>query len=160
MPDPAIQIGDVCIDLVERGKVQVVQQAAATVEEHRQYNDYDVAAWKANALLDVQDDEPVYKCVYLTENPSPSFSGTYDFPRSRLARQPVEEAHENLERIQWEHHVEVLRRLFAVALGGDTMVSESELAELAELAGIDPELVDVAWEVAASERPQEDRDAE
>ena len=142
MPKSEILIGDVCVDLVERGKVQVVDYAADSVEEHRAFNSYDVAEYKANALLDVHDYEPVYTCVYLPENPSVSFSGTYDFPRSRLARCPIEDANTDLQRIQdyWTMHV--LAELFQHAGNYD-----EDLADIARDA-LDSSVVEQAEEYA------------
>lgn len=101
--DGEIKIGDVAHDLAQNGsKVQVVGRAADTVAEHEGGESYDVSTYKANALLNVADDEPVWRCVYLSSELTTSFSNTYDIPDSRLARIPVEEANEDLRRFQRE----------------------------------------------------------
>lgn len=156
MTDPRIKTGDVCIDLVERGKLQVVSKAADTVREHREREDFDLAEYKAHPLLDVREDEPVYECVYLSSDPSVSYSRTYDFPRSRLARQPVEEADENLERVQESLVVSLLEALFATADRDDMASSMAGLVDVAVHAGIDDELVSAAEELAEVEDHFED----
>lgn len=115
MTDARIRAGDVVIDLVERGKMAVVERAAETVAEHRATEDYDIATYKAHPLLDVSDDETVWTCVYLPDKPTASFSGTYDFPESRLARIPIEEANQDLRRVQERQLVTVLETLFREA---------------------------------------------
>jgi len=67
MTDAAIRAGDIAIDLVERGKVLVVEQAAKTVADHQQRKDYDIQSYKGNALLNVSDDEAVWTVVYLPD---------------------------------------------------------------------------------------------
>jgi len=143
-----LKVGDVAIDLVKRGKVQVVGRAAKTVEEHQQREDYDIASYKANALLDVRDDEPVYSVVYLPDEPSTSFSGTYDFPASRLARVPVEQANDDLRRLQHDLAVDLLEALFRRAYRDDMASSPDALYDLATHAGLPQELVDEAEELA------------
>lgn len=120
MPDPELKVGDVAHDLVKRGKVQVVAKAADSVTDHRAQEGFDLAEYKSHPLLDVAEDEPVYTCVYLPEEPTVSFSGTYDFPRSRLARIPVEEANEDLDRFQRELVVDLLADVFERALTADS----------------------------------------
>lgn len=155
MTDSKIRVGDVCIDLIERGKVHVVDVAAESVEQHANYNDYDVADYKANTLLPVRDDDPVFTVVYLPENPSVNFSGTYDMPRSRLARVPVEAAREDLRRTQTEIEIGVLARLFGV--DGECksdLHSADALAAVCRRAGFDPERVAEARELADIERSE------
>lgn len=148
MPDAAIKPGDVCHDLVQRGKVQVVELAAQSVSIHRQRSDYDITEYKANALLDVQETERVFTCVYLPEDPTVSFSGTYDFPESRLARVPVEEANDGLDRVQHTIATAMLERLFNVARREENTPTADAVADLA-LAGDIPEaLVETALELA------------
>lgn len=115
MPDGQLKIGDTAHDLVKRGKVQVVGKAADTVRKHREREDYDIASYRANALLDVADDEPVYTCVYLPDEPTTSFSGTYDFPRSRLARVPLEAANQDLDRVQRDIVMHTLAAMVGLA---------------------------------------------
>jgi|GEM_PF-6558231 len=150
MTDADIKVGDVCIDLVKRGKVQVVGQPAPSVGAHQDQNDYDIAQYKANALLDVSRPEPVFSVVYLPDEPSTSFSGTYDFPASRLARVPVEEANDDLRRHQHDLAVGVLEAVFdAMHRGG--MFSEDDIDALAHHTGLPEDLVDEARELAEVE---------
>jgi len=119
MVDPEIKTGDVVHDLVERGKMQVVAKAANSVTEYRESESFDLAEYKSHPLLGVTEDDPVYTCVYLPDSPTTSFSGTYDFPRSRLARVPVEEANEDLQRFQGRLITAVLSALAEEALTSD-----------------------------------------
>lgn len=152
MPDPDIQLGDVVHDLGDNGKrLQVLGRAADTVAAYREREDRDLAAYKAHPLLDVRADEPVYTCVYLPGSPSVEFAGTYDFPRSRLARAPVEEANAGFDRVQSAWTVDLLADLFAAADRGDLASSPGDLFDLATHAGVDDTLVEEARELAAAE---------
>lgn len=113
MTDSRIKVGDVCIDLIKRGKVVVVGKAADTVAEHQDREEYDIADYKGNALLDMHRGEPVYTVVFCPDAPSTSFSGTYDMPRSRLARVPVEAANDALLRPQHELATQLAASLLA-----------------------------------------------
>lgn len=151
MTDSIIRAGDVCIDLIERGKVQVVGVAAATVAEHRETNSYDIADCKGNALLNVQPDERVFSCVYAPDKPSTSLSGTYDLPRSRLARVPVEEANEDCQRVQDGWTEQLLTTMFGVAADEDDSTRES-VRWIARGSGIPDDVIDRARELADVER--------
>lgn len=119
MVETTIVAGDVVHDLVKRGKMQVVAKAADSVAEYREEEGFDLADYKTHPLLDVSEDEPVFTCVYLPDSPTTSFNGTYDFPRSRLARVPVEEANEELDRVQRAILRDVFEAMFRNALIGD-----------------------------------------
>ena len=148
MTDASIKVGDVCHDLVKGGKVQIVAKVADSVAEHRETENYDIAEYKAHPLLDVSDDEPVFKAVYLPEEPSTSFSGTYDFPRSRLTRVPVEEANGGLERPQQGMAVQILLQLFQTA-DGDAMASSADaLFDVASHSALPTDIVETAAEMA------------
>jgi len=167
MTDARIRAGDVCIDLVERGKVYVMERAAISVRKHREQESYDISDYKANALLDVRDEETVWTCVYLPDKPQTEFSGTYDFPESRLARVPVEEANQDLRKPQERLVVTVFESLFGMAttLDEDWAVEaqnfEQALAVLtANTSALDDDLVDEARELADIEEtvPVEDEE--
>lgn len=153
--DGRIKVGDVAIDLVERGKVQVVNKAAETVDEHEHREDYAISEYKGNQLLNVGREEPVWECVYLPSDPTTSVGRTYDFPDSRLARCPVEEAGSGLRRFQADLVVDVveaiveaadpdegyqtgqLEGLLVRAVGEEIAEEAIELAEVDELLGGD-----------------------
>jgi hypothetical protein len=142
MADAEIKAGDVAHDLVEHTKVFVLERAALTVAAHQQQTDYDVADYKASALLDVRDDEAVWTCVYLPDSPTTRFSGTHDFPASRLARIPVEAANQRPERPQLRQMRIMLAVLIEEAEDSDAVV------QLARDAGFDGDVVDAAVEFA------------
>lgn len=151
MTDPELKAGDVAHDLVKRGKVLVVERVAESVDRHRERNDYDIAEYKANALLGVSESESVWRCVYLPDEPSTSFSGTYDFPRSRLARIPVENAREDLRRPQHGQAVTMLAALFSAALAYDDAPAVEDLHTLGNYAGFSSELLEEARELAEAD---------
>ena len=98
--DAEIRIGDVCLDLAQASLVQVVG-FRGTVEEHAEQDDgFSLAEYKANPLFEVDDSDAVWKCVYLQSHLKNAPSAAYDFPESRLARVPVEEANEDIQRVQ------------------------------------------------------------
>lgn len=114
MTDPEIKVGDACHDLVERGKVIIVDKAADSVAEHKQSESYDIQTYKSHPLLNVSEDEPVFTAVYLPSNPTVKFSDKYDFPRSRLSRIPVENAGADLKRVQHQFAVALCKGLLTV----------------------------------------------
>lgn len=151
MTDSRIRVGDVCNDLTGGGRVQVVDIAAESVATHREQNDYDVATYKANALLDVADDERVFTCVYLSGDATTTFSGTYDLPSSRLARQPTENANQDLDRVQ-----ETIRLRFAEAMVAAAWESDADADMVARatdaIARVDSELAETADELVRADR--------
>lgn len=158
MTDARIRTGDVVIDLVERGKMVVVERAAHSVDAHRQTESYDISEYKSHPLLDVSDTEAVWTCVYLPDKPSTEFSGTYDFPESRLARVPVEEANQDLRRTQERQAVSMLEMLFSKAaeIDADWAVEaqsfEEALRTVATSVEIPEKIVDEARELADVEQ--------
>lgn len=159
MVDAAIKVGDVCTDLVKRGKVQVVGKTADTVEEHQQTESYDIQTYKANALLDVADDEPVFSVVYLPDEPGTSFNKTYDFPRSRLARVPVEEANDELDRVQRGLAIQILFNLYQTSGSDDMATTMEAFHDVASHSPIPADVVEVAAELADVEERFEGGDA-
>jgi len=155
MTDARLRAGDVAIDLVERGKVLVVEKAADTVTDHQQREDYDIQDYKGNALLNVSDDEAVWTVVYLPDKPTTEFSGGYDFPESRL----VENARESFRRPQETQAVAMLEAMFKMAatLDSDWSVEPEDFQEAlvvltSNMGGLRDELVDEAIELADVEQ--------
>lgn len=151
--DGEIKTGDVAHDLVKGGTVQVVDRAALSVAEYRDREDFDLATYQTHPLLDVSDHESVWTCVYLPSEPSVEFSGTYDFPESRLARIPVEEANQSVVRPQRGLAVALLEGLFSTVEGCRSTDEAEWLREVAVAHGVvDGDIVDEAWELAQAER--------
>lgn len=164
MPDPTLKVGDVAIDLVKRGKLQVVGKAADSVAEYTDREDFDLAGYKSHPLLNVSDDEPVYTCVYLPDEPTVSLSGTYDFPESRLARVPVEAANQDLQRLQTEIVVNVLATMYDEAFQRDANYEDGGVTTSFEDAldqcwppGLPEDVRSQAKELAEARRFGEDR---
>ena len=149
MTDSEIKVGDVVNDLGQNGKLmQVVAKAAGSVAEYREREDFDLAEYKSHPLLDVGDEDAVWTCVFLTSEPSASFSGTYDYPSSRLARQPVEESNADLTRVQESLTVAVLSSVFN-SMERNKSLEEDDITAVADhVGGIDPGLVATARELA------------
>lgn len=147
MSDRTFDIGDVVYDLAQGSKMQIVGRAAARVDEYSQREDYDLASYKCHPQLGVSPSEPVFTCVYLPDSLKSSVSGTYDFPASRLARCPVEDANEDLQRIHAEKRDEFLA----------TLAEASVMVGLEEEAA---EVVDRAFGCRVSQLFEELQDAE
>jgi len=99
--DSEIRPGDVVLDLAQGALMQVVGHEG-TVEEHAEREGYNLAEYACHPLFGVKQDEPAWKCVYLKASLKSLPDASYDFPDSRLARVPVEEANESLWRVQAE----------------------------------------------------------
>jgi hypothetical protein len=142
------QLGDPVIDLANGRNMVIIDQAAESVTEWNEHNDYDLLGNTGNSRLRVGEGDPVFTCVYVTGVDSQP-SKTYDFPSSRLGRAEYENAadatvYELVTR-------DVFRRLFAAALPEEEteadwlegMASyrgefdESLVAEARELAEVD-----------------------
>lgn len=148
MPESKLKVGDAAHDLVEGGTVLVVERVADRVDEYSEREGYDLAGYKAHPLLEVQPDEPVFKAVYLPSTPTTNFSGTYDFPASRLARIPVEEANEALVHPNRRLVVDLLEGLLQTAQQNDMASTAAEIVDVATHSGIPTEIVDEASELA------------
>lgn len=87
----AIGIGDVCIDLVTRQPLFVVDVAAPTVDAYFAEEDFDLLNYNQAPYLPVRMDDEVYECVFIPGlDGLHKLSQTYDYPAGRLARVPVE----------------------------------------------------------------------
>ena len=88
----AIGVDDVCIDLVTRQPLYVVDIAAPSVAAYFEEEDFDLLNYNQAPYLPVQMSDEVYKCVFI-----PGLDGlhklkkTYDYPAGRLAKVPIEE---------------------------------------------------------------------
>jgi len=149
--DARIKCGDVCHDVLGSGKVQVLRKAADSVAEFSHREDFDLAEYKAHPLIDIDDDQAVWTCVYLPDEPTTSFSGTYDFPAGRLARIPVEEANQDYRRLQESLTVDLLTALLATASTSTMASSAGAVADVAAHAGVPDELLEEAEELAEVE---------
>jgi len=98
--DSSIAIGDVVLDLAQGSLMQVVERSYESVEKHWDEEGYDLAEYACHPLFNVEPYEPVWTCVYLKASLKSLPDASYDFPDSRLARVPVEEANEELDRVQ------------------------------------------------------------
>lgn len=146
MADASIKVGDVCHDLIERGKVQIVAKKADTVADLREREKFDLADYKAHPLIRVPDDDTVWTAVYLPDKPTTTFNGSYDFPESRLARVPVEEANQDLMRVQHDSAVQLTRALLSAYNGvEDDTIHRLEVA-IEEVLGDD--LASLVFELA------------
>jgi len=159
--DGSLKVGDVAHDLIKRGKVIVVEKAAATVEDYRRFEDFDLVEYQSHPLLDVTDEETVWTCVYLPDEPKVDFSGTYDFPESRLARIPVEEVNDDIQRPQRASTVLTLSLVFD-SMQRYEAIDEDDIHAVADHIGDDiyRDYIDEALEVARVENHFEDTEAD
>jgi len=92
----AIGVDDVCIDLVTRQPLYVVDVAAPSVAAYFEKEDFDLLNYNQAPYLPVRMSDEVYECVFI-----PGLDGlhklekTYDYPAGRLAKVPIEEVVED-----------------------------------------------------------------
>lgn len=138
-------IGDPVVDLANGRNMVIVDQAAESVTEWNERNDYNLLENTGNSRLRVGEGDPVFTCVYVNGVDSQP-SKTYDFPSSRLGRAEYENAadatvYELVAR-------DVFRRLFAAALP-DEETEADWLEGMASYVGeFDEDLVAEARELA------------
>lgn len=147
--DPEIQVGDVVHDLVERGHMRVLQKEGS-VAEYREREDFDLAQYKTHPLLGVTDEEDAWRCVYLSSDPSVGYSQSYVFPESRLARAPVEEARDDIDRPYVSIQRAQLAAIFQTSMEhrADFTEFRKSLLFFGEVAGVDTQLLAEAHELA------------
>lgn len=119
-----IDAGDIVIDLVQGRPLYVASVAAPTAAEYMDTHDFDLTTYKAHPWLPVGPSDTVFKCVFLPTKPQdiPSSRGdsSYDYPRGRLARVPVEWLYDDDTHRARKFETRTLARLFA-AFGGASM---------------------------------------
>lgn len=90
--------GGVAIDLVTRQTLFVRGVAADSLAEYYEAEGFDLATYKQHVWLPVRADDTVYECVFVGGLDDLHTAGkTYDYPRGRLARVPVELAWRDAE---------------------------------------------------------------
>lgn len=149
-----IQPGDIVHDLTQNARMQVLEKVADSVAEHRESEGFDLSTYKSHPLLRVSDDDAVFKCVFLPgELGAPS--GSYDFPESRLARIPIEEANAEAERpqetIRLELAIELMREAWESDDNADVVALLKELLEGVEFGlGVDAREIVLAENLEAT----------
>ena len=156
-----LKLGDACVDLATGRTVQVVNLPLQTVGEWSGDNNYDLTDNFANATLGADPNEPVVECVYVASiqsepnGPRGSDSGGYTFPRSRLARVPVERI-DGVRRPYDAVAVDVLERLFRAVddaqIQASHRVTKGDVADLARVAFAPEDVVQEARELADVEQ--------
>lgn len=122
--DRKVRPGDVAIDMAQGSWVYVVGLAAPEVAVWNQENDGNLLDYTGNWLCGATLGDRVYAVVYLGGNGVKSEpSGAYDFPESRLARYPAEEANQDLRRVQTFQVEHLLRELLEDAKRADWLES-------------------------------------
>lgn len=111
-----IKATDVVIDMVEGRPLFVRRQVADTAVEYFDREDFDLTTYKAHPWLPITPEDPIYECVFLptkpSDIPSEKKNQTYDYPRGRLARVPVEWLYGSDTRPQEEFLRTIIGRLF------------------------------------------------
>lgn len=112
-----IRRGDVVIDLVKNRPLYVWRVAAETAVDYFDSNDFDLTTYKAHPFLPVSPDDTIFECAFLptTVEDIRTSAGakSYDYPRGRLARVPVEYYFDSERHREDTFTDETLSRLFA-----------------------------------------------
>lgn len=152
-----IERGDIVIDLVQGRPLYVRRTTAPTAAEYFDSQDFDLTTYKAHPWLPVGPDDPIYECVFIPTKPQdiPSTKGdkSYDYPRGRLARVPVEwlydgDAHRHAEQV-----ITTLSYLFESTDGAALQATANVAVNV-----FGEEWVDTALEVAGFDPSDYDRD--
>jgi hypothetical protein len=154
---PVIKPGDVVRDLAQGALMQVVEERG-TVASVREEEEFDLATYKSHPLFRVEDRDSVYSCVYLQDSLKSLPSKSYDYPESRLARVPVEEANDDLERVQDNYVRHTYTKVFAAVDEETAEDLADKLFEngLSRLTPGEEEVVSEALELAELERLERD----
>lgn len=145
-----IRKGDVVIDLIE-GRPLYIHERKGTAADVFEREAFDLTTYKTHPFLPISPTDDVFECVFLptkpADIPSKKKSSTYDYPRGRLARIPVEwlydsDTHRHAdERITalsllFENAADDKRRQAVVDVAIDTFGVWVDIA--LEVAGFDP----------------------
>lgn len=152
-----IRPGDIVIDLVQGRPLYIRREVAPTAAEYFDVQDFDLTTYKAHPWLPITPDDTVFECVFIPTKPQdiPGSKGdkSYDYPRGRLARVPVEWLYDADTHRHAEHVIDTLTRLFestnGPALQATVNVAVNVWGE---------EWVDMALEVAGFDPDEYDRD--
>jgi hypothetical protein len=91
--DREIKPHDLVIDLVQ-GRPLFVRRSKGTAVDYFESESFDLTTYKAHPWLPITPDDEVFECVFVPTKPqdipSERSHKTYDYPRGRLARIPVE----------------------------------------------------------------------
>ena len=89
-----VKPGDIVLDIVKRRPLFVRRRVANTAVEYFVENDFDLTTYKAHPFLPITPDDPIFECVFVPTSfdqiPTQPKDKTYDYPRGRLVRIPVE----------------------------------------------------------------------
>jgi len=90
----AIGVDDVCIDLVTRQPLYVLDVAAPSVATYFDEEDFDLLNYNQAPYLPVRMDDRVLNCVFVPRSVEGvhKMGKTYAYPEGRLARVPIERA--------------------------------------------------------------------
>lgn len=111
-----IQLGDVCLDLVQGRPVQVIGVHDGDAADWSDRNNYDLCENYGNSRLGAAPSDAVFDCVYCSSAKSEP-SKDYAFPESRLLR--IEHESAAGERLQTRLIRQALADLFAAANDDD-----------------------------------------
>lgn len=87
-----LSAGDLAFDLVKRQPLLIVDEAAPSIVDYYDAEDFDLASYNQHPWLPVRSTDPVYTCVFLPSSVEGVHKGgrEYDYPAGRLARVPTE----------------------------------------------------------------------
>ena len=116
-----VKPGDIVIDMVENRPLFIRRKKAESAVEFFEANNFDLVTYKAHPWLPITPDDAVFECVFiptkLSKIPTDEKNQTYDYPRGRLARVPVEYLWGSSTRYQDDVKAAFLAALFTASLG-------------------------------------------
>lgn len=145
------RIGDPVMDAAQGRPMVVLERPDQTVAEWSDANGYDLTENYGNQKFGVGENEPVYTCRYVSDV-SGDPGKTYTFPQSRLRLIDVHHADDG-RRVYDRVAVDVLEALITTAYrltdeGYGDPPDGVDVADLAKEAGVDEDVVGVAFELA------------
>jgi hypothetical protein len=106
-----IRRGDIVIDLVQGRPLYIRQEKGEAVDVFERQS-FDLTTYKAHPFLPIGPHDMVFECVFVptkpTDIPTSKKTQTYDYPRGRLARVPVEWLYGTDTHRHAEHVIETL----------------------------------------------------
>jgi hypothetical protein len=150
MTDNPFKIGDPVVDLAQGRPMVVLDAPDETVREWSDRENYDLTDNYANGKLGAIDDEPVVRCVYVSDIRSEP-SKDYTFPISRVALIDAHHADDG-RRLYDRVAVEVLARAFESMHRYETFEDHDIDAVARHIGGVAPGVVEAARELADVEQ--------
>jgi len=106
-----------------KGRPLYVRRSRGSAVEYFESQDFDLTTYKAHPWLPVSPDDTIFECVFLPTKPDDipgsKKNKTYDYPRGRLARVPVEWLYDSDTRPQDDAAASMVAAMVATATDAD-----------------------------------------